>query len=249
MRAELARIKERFPSVNEAVARLVRHASETDDLVESLAPQPLVTGDGARVPLSAFAVPALAKRTIARACSALGVEQDIEEKHYDAVIALAGSETGKRVELSHGLTAHLERDAVVFTRGEENALPADAEAAFPHGGEAEIFGVKIERVAKDAVFGRDGALYADADKIPADAVLRGRREGDRITKFGGGTKSLGDFLTDRKVPLRLRDSLVVCASGSEVLFVAGVEISERVRVGDDTVNAIKITTTEEKYVR
>ena len=109
--------------------------------------------------------------------------------------------------------------------------------------------MKIERVAKDAVFGRDGALYADADKIPADAVLRGRREGDRITKFGGGTKSLGDFLTDRKVPLRLRDSLVVCASGSEVLFVAGVEISERVRVGDDTVNAIKITTTEEKYVR
>ena len=249
LRAELARIKERFPSVNEAVARLVRHASETDDLVESLAPQPLVTGDGARVPLSAFAVSVLAKRTIARACSALGVEQDIEEKHYDAVIALAGSETGKRVELSHGLTAHLEREAVVFTRGEENALPADAEAAFPHGGEAEIFGVKIERVAKDAVFGRDGALYADADKIPADAVLRGRREGDRITKFGGGTKSLGDFLTDRKVPLRLRDSLVVCASGSEVLFVAGVEISERVRVGDDTVNAIKITTTEEKYVR
>ena len=34
----------------------------------------------------------------------------------------------------------------------------------------------------------------DKDKIPFDAVIRTRREGDVFTKFGGGTKKLKEFL-------------------------------------------------------
>lgn len=102
-------------------------------------------------------------------------------------------------------------------------------------------GAVIESVPPGDVVPGGGALYADADKIPDGAVLRKRREGDRITKFGGGTKSFGDFLTDRKVPLRKRDGITVCAAGSEILFAVGVEISDKVRVGADTMNAIKIT--------
>ncbi|MEG2457033.1 MAG: tRNA lysidine(34) synthetase TilS, partial [Clostridia bacterium] len=67
-------------------------------------------------------------------------------------------------------------------------------------------------------------------KIPEMAVFRFRRDGDIFTKFGGGTKKLGDYLTDKKVPLRIRDSLIVCAVDNDVLFVAGVEISHKVRV-------------------
>lgn len=243
LRAELKRIKERFPAVNEAVARLARHAAEADDFIEASAPRPIAADGEIKVPLSAFDVPVLAKRAVSRACAALGVEQDIEEKHFYAVISLVGAETGKRVELSHGITAHLDTDGVVFTRGKEEK--SDEEIAFPRG-DAEVLGVKIVHVAREEVRKGDGALYADADKIPADAVLRKRRAGDVFTKFGGGTKSFGDFLTDRKVPLRRRDDITVCAVGSEIMFAAGVEISDKVKVDENTVCVIRITQVKTK---
>lgn len=238
LRAELARLKERFPAVNEAVARLARNAAEADEYIEATAPYPEMRDGEARVPLAYFAVPVLAKRTVSRACAALGVTQDVEEKHYDAVIGLARGETGKRVELSHGVTAHLESDAVVFARGREHADLS--ERAFPRGN-AEICGIKLEIVPTDTVKMGDGALYADADKIPTGAVLRRRREGDVFTKFGGGTKNFGDFLTDRKIPLRKRDDITVCAIGNDILFAAGVEISDKIRVDDGTVTVLRIT--------
>ena len=118
---------------------------------------------------------------------------------------------------------------------------------FPRGEFAEAAGLTIRRVSPDKADFDADALYIDGDKVPADAVLRHRREGDVIEKFGGGTKSLGDFFTDRKIPLRRRDDIVVCASGREVLFAAGVEISEKVRIDKNTKNIIKIT--EDKDVR
>ncbi|MBR6498850.1 MAG: tRNA lysidine(34) synthetase TilS, partial [Clostridia bacterium] len=45
-----------------------------------------------------------------------------------------------------------------------------------------------------------------------------------------GTKSLGDYMTDRKVPLPLRDFMPLLARGSEVVWLPGVGISECARV-------------------
>ena len=81
----------------------------------------------------------------------------------------------------------------------------------------------------------------DLDKIPKDALVRNRRDGDYISKFGGGTKSLGDFLTDKKIPLRLRDKIIVCAKDNDVLFVFGVEISSKVSIDEKTKQVIKIS--------
>ena len=102
----------------------------------------------------------------------------------------------------------------------------------------------MDRGDKSEVRPRDGSLYVDADKIPAGAVLRKRRDGDVFTKFGGGTKNFGDFLTDRKVPLRKRDDITVCALGSDVLFAAGVEISDKVKVDGNTLSVLRITLEE-----
>ncbi|MBR5174025.1 MAG: hypothetical protein IKW16_03670, partial [Clostridia bacterium] len=84
---------------------------------------------------------------------------------------------------------------------------------------------------------KDGELIIDLDKVPKRAVLRHPRAKDKIRKFGGGSKSLGDFLTDKKVPLRKRKDLIVLASApdgyknsNEILFVLGVEISSDLKV-------------------
>ncbi|MCM1546352.1 MAG: tRNA lysidine(34) synthetase TilS [Clostridiales bacterium] len=78
-------------------------------------------------------------------------------------------------------------------------------------------------------------LRFDIRKIPDTAVIRFRKNGDKFTKFGGGTKSLSDYLTDKKVPQSLRDNLPLVCDGDDVLMVGGVEISEKVKLDKDTV--------------
>ncbi len=79
---------------------------------------------------------------------------------------------------------------------------------------------------------KNNGLTQRLDKSALDgACLRLRREGDYIRPFGmKGTKSLGDYMTDRKVPLPLRDFMPLLARGSEVVWLPGVGISESARV-------------------
>lgn len=78
------------------------------------------------------------------------------------------------------------------------------------------------------------SLLFDIDKIPPTAVIRFKNDGDKFTKFGGGTKSLGDYLTNKKVPQALRASLPLVCNGSEVLIVGGVEIADSVKITEET---------------
>ena len=77
-------------------------------------------------------------------------------------------------------------------------------------------------------------------KLPKDAVWRFRKEGDIFEKFGGGTKSLSDYLIDKKVPVRLRSITPVLAKGNEVYIIAGVEISNKLKVDSNTKTAYGI---------
>lgn len=78
------------------------------------------------------------------------------------------------------------------------------------------------------------ALRFDGGKVPASSAVRFMRAGDKFTKFGGGTKNLGDWFTDKKIPVRLRGSIPLLADGNDILIVFGVEISEKVKVDKDT---------------
>ena len=90
----------------------------------------------------------------------------------------------------------------------------------------------------------DGGLYGDADKIPENAVIRFKEDGDVFKKFGGGTKKLSDHFTDLKIPLRLRANIPLIASGNDVLVIFGVGISDKIRVDNATKNVISFTCEE-----
>lgn len=239
IRAELKRIKERFPGAIKSLARLSQNASEADAFIEQLIPPVSVEGKEARLRICDMQTPYIAKRLIYKAICALGVSQDIESRHFALILALKDGENGKRIELTHGICAHKEYDYIVFVKA--NALEPDGELPFAIG---DFGNFAIEYSSVDEL--RSGnktptVLFADAAAIPSCAVIRHRREGDFIKKFGGGTKSLGDFLTDKKLPLRKRDELWLIANGSEVLAVIGVDISSLLAVGEQSESVLKIS--------
>lgn len=64
-------------------------------------------------------------------------------------------------------------------------------------------------------------------------TVRNRRDGDRFHPLGApGSKKLKDFLIDRKVPAEQRDRLPLLLWNGEIVWVAGIEVSERFKVRD-----------------
>ena len=57
----------------------------------------------------------------------------------------------------------------------------------------------------------------------------------------GGTKSLQDLFTDRKVPRALRRTLPVVEAGGEIVWVAGVAVDERFAAREDEPGSVALT--------
>lgn len=67
-----------------------------------------------------------------------------------------------------------------------------------------------------------------------DFAIRTRRPGDRFQPLGlPFQKKLKDVLIDRKIPAGLRDAIPLVIWNGEIVWVAGVEVSERFKVRPD----------------
>ena len=84
------------------------------------------------------------------------------------------------------------------------------------------------------------SLTFDLNAIPDCAVWRLVQSGDKFTKFGGGTKTIKDYLTSKKIGSEKRKKMVVLASNEEVLIIPGVEISNTIKTTEKTKNEGKV---------
>lgn len=81
------------------------------------------------------------------------------------------------------------------------------------------------------------AVLERINPVPlAGACLRTRRNGDfmRPLGMGGKKKLLSDIMTDRRIPLALKDRIAVVAKESEVFWIVGYDISESIKTTNDT---------------
>ena len=227
-------IKQVFPDAEKSVGRLSLIAKEEDEFLDGLSHKVLKrTPDGYLIPISTPDV--IFKRATIIALKELGLQKDWEKTHIDSVLSLKNLENGSIAILPKNICAIREYENVVLYL-KEDAL--QTEIPFALGDiPFQKTTISIKKVEK-LVNLKDG-LYFDLDKIPKTAIIRTKREGDKFTKFGGGTKSLGDYLTDKKVPYRLRDSIPLIADGNVVYVIGGVEISQQVKVTDTTKTIVK----------
>ena len=240
LRLDVMPVLEReIPGAARSIVQFASLAKEDDEYLYSLAESlveyetPQGADSGWRV---AFGAPVLFRRACLIVLERLGLEKDYTAKHLQALDGLRQSQTGARAVLPHGIVGVRSYEKVAFFIGEEKSeeLP---EIRFSLG--EFVWGryaLNISRSDMGTPF-----LRADLDKIPKDAIIRSRKEGDVFRKFGGGEKSLKKFLIDRKIPAQLRDGLPLLAQGNEILAVLGVEISEKIKVTNETKNTVYFT--------
>ena len=83
-----------------------------------------------------------------------------------------------------------------------------------------------------SVLSTERKAYLDMERIAFPLVVRSVLPGDRIQPLGmKGTRKLKSVFIDEKIPREHRGRIPVVADGISVLWVPGVRLSERVRVG------------------
>lgn len=175
-------------------------------------------------------------------------KKDYMTEHFNRLFELQSAENGKKFEFL-GLVAVKEEGGIAIADGTEISFESEGMPFFgnlrcdqimKYSGRiacaeyAENEGDALEILS--AAEAPLKTLKFDIGKIPESAVIRFKRAGDKFTKFGGGTKSLSDYLTDKKVPQSMRATLPLVCDGSEVLIIGGVEISDKIKVTEDTLN-------------
>jgi tRNA(Ile)-lysidine synthase len=197
--------------------------------------------------------PALQRRAILEIARDVSAEDSaIGFEHVQAMLALAdGANPGGSLDLPGGILVRREYGLLEFSRVARSGrrhrfvpAPGDEAGTFSH--EVSIPGTvriaslgigirfrELRRVPSDLSAQRKA--YLDLDRIAFPLVVRSVSAGDRIQPLGmKGTRKLKSVFIDEKIPREQRRTLPVLADVISVLWVPGVRLSERVRVGKGT---------------
>jgi tRNA(Ile)-lysidine synthase len=249
----LAELLEVAPTAERTIAETAAQLRDEADVVDRAVGDALERlGGGPAVEAAALAEcgPALARLVLRRLAEReTGASQPLSRAETDALLALAGS-PGKgngearlrgplggssSLDLGGGLRAIAEYGTLRFQLGADTAPPQPVLLAVP--GTAQFGEWTVE-----ARIGGGGEVELSADAAGAAVTVRGWRDGDRMRPLGlGGTKTLQDLFTDRKVPRALRRSLPVVEIGGEIAWVAGVAVGERFAATADTTARIGLS--------
>jgi tRNA(Ile)-lysidine synthase len=218
-------LRELSPAAERTIAETALQLREEAQVLRSAADDALEElGGGPAVSLSELRglSPALARLVLRRLAESVeGGPRSLSREEADAILHLGGDRGGTHsLDLGGGLRAISEYGTLRFTRDPDAEPPAPAPLAVP--GRARFGDWEVE-----ASPGEAGDVRVRSEALGSAATVRAWRDGDRMRPEGlGGTKTLQDLFTDRKVPRALRRTLPVVEAGGEIVWVAGVALDE-----------------------
>lgn len=236
------------PQAERSIAETAAHLRDEAEVVDRAVGDALERlGGGPAVEAAALVElgPALARLILRRLAEReVGSPRSLSRAEVDSVLALAGTALprhgnghaalgeplggSRSLDLGGGLRAIAEYGTLRFRAAEDPATPEPVALPIPGS-------VRFGDWTVEARVGGGGEVELAADELGEAVTIRGWREGDRIRPLGlGGTKTLQDLFTDRKVPRALRRSLPVVEACEEIAWVAGVAVAERFAAPPDS---------------
>ncbi|MDR0384114.1 MAG: tRNA lysidine(34) synthetase TilS [Christensenellaceae bacterium] len=234
----LPTLKEEWRGIEESIVDFGKIARADDEYLDSLADMTGISRQGniVRIPLNrfTFAAPVL-MRILLKSFGLLDAKKNMEKKHLDMVINLAKKGiNGDKIDLPNKVYATKEYEYITILKKEEFAEVISYPFKVGKIAVASFGTITVTKTEAHKMAIERGLQVIDADKMPKKARWRFMQRGDQFTKFGGGTKALGAFFTDKKVPARLRSTVPVLANGNDILVVGGIEIADSVKCDRET---------------
>jgi tRNA(Ile)-lysidine synthase len=216
------------PAAERTLAETARQLREEAEALDRVVAEALsALGGGPAVPLAELrAQPAAVRRLLLRrlAEQAAGGPRALSRREAGELLALGSGGGSRSLDLGGGLRAVCEYGTLRFATRADAEPPAAVELPVPGR-------VRFGRWELEA--SRGAPAEVSVTGVGSSLTVRSWRHGDRMRPLGaGGTKSLQDLFTDRKVPRSLRGALPVVEAGGEIVWVAGVALDERYAAGE-----------------
>ncbi len=167
--------------------------------------------------------------------------------NYDQVRAIVQQLDGQagKVFQSRGHQLNIDRDHLILSQKGE-AAPAGPYFIMDRVGEQQTgpWHWDIALCSREVYTFRGHKDIAALDKslLRFPLEVRRWRSGDRFYPLGmRHKKKMSDFMIDEKIPLNLKDNLMVLCSGKEIAWVIGHRIDNRFKVTDTTHDIFEIT--------
>jgi tRNA(Ile)-lysidine synthase len=209
-------LRELNPAAERNIAETARRLRDEGELVDAAVDAALERlGPAPELAALREEPPALARLVLSRLGGA-----PMSPARAEEILGLADQGTHE-LDVGDGVRAVVEYGRVRFTRGPEAAAPEPVSLPIP--GRVRFGDWEVEARPGDR-----GEAVMSADQLGAAVTVRSWRDGDRMRPAGlGGTKTLQDLFTDRKVPRALRRLLPVVEAQGQIVWVAGVAVAER----------------------
>jgi len=175
--------------------------------------------------------------------------KDFEADHINTMIDFLTRPAGKSLHLPRGLRLVKEYGRMVLTTGNTSLCPLpELEDVFnikvPGETISSGWHVKTDIVAgsiKDVDLNGYKACF-DLNKTGTQLKVRKRKQGDRFQPLGiHFAKKLQDFMVDAKIPRTWRSRVPLLCSPSQIIWVVGWQIDDRVKVTAETSQILNIT--------
>ena len=200
--------------------------------------------------------PALEKEILKDALEAVsGTSSDIRLVHINTMESLLRKREGASGNLPYGIRARRMHDGILMEKNagrkplRKQKTPDPVILKLKYGETAATdfenwrFLAEYVREAPDPVPENRYTKWFDYGKMNDTLSVRTRRPGDYLTiDSRGSRKTVSDYFTDMKVPAEERDRIPLLVSGSEIVWVVGMRIGYRFRIGKDTSEILKIST-------
>jgi tRNA(Ile)-lysidine synthase len=225
-------LEELAPGAEVTIAETQAELAEEAEALERLAAEALaasgaeLSGSIDRDSLAALdpALRRLALRALAE--RAAGGPVALGRGRATEIWRLVNQPEGGVVELGGGVEARAEHGHVRFAAGRVEE-PEETTLTVPGVCRFGSWEVRAELEPGVPAVDTPDLAVLDPAAVGEALTVRTWREGDRMRPLGlGGSKSLQDLFTDRKVPRSLRHALPVVAAGDRIAWIAGVAVSE-----------------------
>jgi len=149
-------------------------------------------------------------------------------------IIAAKNESGKQF-ISETHTLYLDRGRLLITENSEEGEVFETLQESSTKDDSEFIEFEsLELLPKDFEFKASVAAF-DLDKLQFPLILRNWKKGDSFQPFGmKGRKKVSDFLIDNKVPLPLKNKVLVLTSNNKIVWLVGHRIDDRFKVTKKT---------------
>ena len=157
-------------------------------------------------------------------------------ERVDELMVLAPAGGSAALDLGGGLRALVEYSELRFDAAAPPSPPPAVDLPCP--GSAR-FGHWVVGAKRGPAEARAGVL--DAAAVAGGLSVRAWRAGDRMAPLGlGGSRSVGDLLSDRRIPRERRAAIPLIEAGGEIAWIPGVATGERFRVTAATAGAVHL---------